>query len=112
MNLIMANQVSGRCSRLRHLSSKPGAAGVLHVVALCGYKGSAGGGVTARVMDSTIVPRDLWPMVEVVGFCQLRRCPLTAVMDTEPRRRGNQVGRQMPRAAFSALPTHFLPRVT
>lgn len=48
MNLINANQVSARCSQvqlwLRHLRSKPRAMDAVHIVALGGYKGSAGWG--------------------------------------------------------------------
>ena len=48
MNLINANQVSARCSQvqlwLRHLSSKPRAMDALLIVALGGYKASAGWG--------------------------------------------------------------------
>ena len=61
---------------LCHLSSKPRAMDALLIVALGGYKASAGwGGVTARGMDLTIIPMELWSMAEAVGFLTVTVVP-------------------------------------
>ena len=75
-----------------------------------------GGGVTARGMDLTIIPMELWSMAEAVGFLTITVVPQPPCSNCgerhRPRRRGKQVGRQVPRAVFSTQPTHFFPRVT
>ena len=65
MNSLTAKQVTDRCPGLSSLSSEPGAAYVPPVVALGGYKGSAGGDCQPQCSLS-LEAGPQWSVVEAV----------------------------------------------